>query len=79
MIVRPPTLRPVKQAVALGNRQVVNARDPAFECIDFVVSLLHALVGRIGLPVRSLRGILRGLGGLTGLMLWRFDRIMGRA
>src|SRR5882762_7782366 len=28
MIVRPPTLRPVKQAVALFDRQVVDARDP---------------------------------------------------
>jgi len=27
MIVRPPTLRPVKQAIALCNRQVVDARD----------------------------------------------------
>src|SRR5438309_9717162 len=28
MIVRPPTLRPVKQAVALFDRQAVDARDP---------------------------------------------------
>src|SRR5258706_442223 len=47
MIVRPPTLRPVKQAVALFDRQVVDARDPLLpEFLDKAVFQLARPLAR---------------------------------